>query len=174
MTMAPYRPLFLSIVVQAMGKGPHTLCSAFPGLPFAPGGAQGNRNRYRTMGIHMPLDTTSESSAFDHFPTTGERHRAKKSTIRKIRYTPEEWAIVVANAANCHIPPATYVRITSLGFAPKVPRTGVNADVLRQLTRIGNNLNQLARIANISGKTPTEIRCRVILEHVLAAINRID
>lgn len=96
------------------------------------------------------------------------------SAIRKIRYTPDEWQIIVHHARACGIPPATYVRITSLGMTPRVARTRVHADVLLQLGRIGNNLNQLARLAHTTGHMPTEGRCRIVLDHLLAAIGRID
>lgn len=93
---------------------------------------------------------------------------------RKIRFTPEEWATIVTRAADCGTPPARYVREAALGETPRVRRPQANAVLLRHLARIGNNLNQLARMANVRDELPTASRLTVVLDAVLDAARQVE
>lgn len=93
---------------------------------------------------------------------------------RKIRFTPEEWATIVARAADCGTPPARYVREAALGETPRVRRPQANAELLRHLARIGNNLNQLIHLANVHNELPSESRLNAVLEALLDAARTVE
>ncbi len=97
----------------------------------------------------------------------------RKRTVRKIRYHDHEWERIVARARECRQPPARYVREVSLGFYPRARRNRVEDRIVVQLCRIGNNLNQLARVAHAMGQVPVHEQLRGALEEVLAAVRRI-
>lgn len=96
-----------------------------------------------------------------------------KRKPQKIRYHDTEWERVVAHARECGKPPATYVREVSLGAVPKARRNRTENDLIIELGRVGNNLNQLARLAHSSGDLPAEEQLRAVLNEVLAAVRRI-
>lgn len=91
-----------------------------------------------------------------------ETRRATK--IVTIRLTPEEHAQITAAGAERGYGPSTFARVAvaeALGLPrPKVRRKRDALDVavakaLGELGRIGNNVNQLARVANARGELPT-------------------
>jgi Bacterial mobilisation protein (MobC) len=83
----------------------------------------------------------------DHSPT-GPR------TIGKlIRFRPDELAIIAERACTCGAPVARYIREAALGVTPCAGRTQANAELIRHLARIGNNLNQLARVRMIQDRS---------------------
>lgn len=96
-------------------------------------------------------------------PQTRRPHRPKVS------YTDEELALLRERARTIGRPLARYIRETSLGVVPKVPPGAGDAELIRQLLRIGNSLNQLAREANGAERFPEEAR----LERALDALNTV-
>lgn len=73
--------------------------------------------------------------------TKPDHHR--RNVQVKIWCTPAEKARIDANAERAGVPVSTYIRSLALG-KPLRRKPGQQADALiRQLTRIGNNLNQL-------------------------------
>lgn len=92
---------------------------------------------------------------------------------RKIRYRESEWELIVARARECRKPPATYVREVSLGVIPKARRNHMEDRIIVELGRMGNNLNQLARIAHATGRIPASDKLHSALEEILALIRRI-
>ena len=120
-----------------------------------------------------PIDDTSDIQAWrQHRRGLGPRPETR--FVRKIRFTEEEWATIVGRAADCGTPPARYVRETALGAVPRVRRPQANAELIRQLARIGNNLNQLAYVANDLGRVGEEARFRAVLDEVVATIKRVE
>ena len=97
----------------------------------------------------------------------------EKRTVRKIRYNDSEWELIVARARECREPPARYVREVSLGYSPRARRHRIEDLLIVQLGRIGNNLNQLARLAHSTGQVPARKQLHSTLEEVLTAIRRI-
>lgn len=91
-----------------------------------------------------------------------------------IRFRPDELAIISERARACGAPFAKYVRDVALGVTPRARRTQASADLIRQLVGIGNNLNQLVRVAHETGEVGAEGRFRTILEEVLATIRRVE
>ena len=88
---------------------------------------------------------------------------------RLIRFTDEELALLRERARATSRPLARYVRETALGVVPQAPRDIVDAALLRQLGRVGNDLNQLAREARAVRALPAEAR----IEATLVALNTI-
>ena len=66
---------------------------------------------------------------------------------RKIRYTAAEWETITQRARLCGKPPARYVREVSLGASPKARSSQANAELIRELGRVGTALTQLAATA---------------------------
>ena len=118
---------------------------------------------------HQPLSTA-------HIPS--HPHRAQPPSEprhpHKIRFTAEEWATILRNAGDCGTPPARYVREVALGHTPRARRPQANAELLRLLLRAGNNLNQLAYVANGRGQVNEASLLRVALDEVVAAARRVE
>ena len=82
-----------------------------------------------------------------------------RRTIRKpTRWTPEEWRQIEDAAHARGVPPLRYVREAALAglLPPRAAAGRVRArhgahDLVRQLKRLLNNLNQLARVADEEG-----------------------
>lgn len=100
-------------------------------------------------------------------PEPDRRHRLVKSY-----FTNDEHSALVARAEGTGLTLAAYVRACSLGEQPKAKPTRVAAEAIRQLSAVGNNLNQLSRHAN-SGKIPHGHEVRLVLDQVVAAIIRL-
>ena len=97
----------------------------------------------------------------------------QKRRPRKIRYRDAEWDLIVARARECRKPPARYVREVSLGVIPRARRNRIEEGIIHQLGRIGNNLNQIARLAHAAGHLPTADQLRSTLEEILALVRRV-
>ncbi len=97
-----------------------------------------------------------------------------RTVVKLIRYTPDECAAVSAHARACGLPVARYVRETSLGVIPRVRRSHTNAELIRQLASIGNNLNQLAHVANATGDLPAYTLLSESVQQVLRCIRHLD
>lgn len=59
------------------------------------------------------------------------------------------------------------------GQTPGIPRRGAQADVVYQLMRLGNNLNQIGRQANLMNLHHIQARAERTLAAVEAAANRL-
>lgn len=92
---------------------------------------------------------------------------------RKIRYTPAEWAAIVAHARACGRPPARYVREVSLGGVPKARPGRVNEEAIRELGRIGTALTSLATTAKQAGGAADQAAIETVLADLLAAVRRL-
>lgn len=66
---------------------------------------------------------------------------------RKIRFTTAEWEAIAQRARLCGKAPARYVREVSLGASPRPRSNQANAELIRELGRIGTALTQLAATA---------------------------
>jgi len=90
-----------------------------------------------------------------------------------VRFTPDEFAIVAERARVCGRAPARFIREAALGAVPRERRSAANAELVRQLARIGNNLNQLVARVHAGAGLPTE-SVEAALAELLAAVRRIE
>lgn len=89
-----------------------------------------------------------------------------------VRFTETELTAIHERAAVCNTP-IGYLRETALGFTPSVPRRVGDAEVIRHLARIGNNLNQLARVAHACGHLDDTTTLHTTVETVVATLRKI-
>lgn len=97
--------------------------------------------------------------------------RAHRTVVKSVRYTPEEWTRVERKAAEARLSPARFVREVALGggrFHGRVVR-----EAIHQLARVGNNLNQMTRLANALGRVDLSARLEAVLEEVEDGIRRL-
>lgn len=92
---------------------------------------------------------------------------------RKIRYSSEEWSMIVKRAEACRCEPARYVRETSLGVLPRGGRAQPAAAVIDDLRRIALALAQLAATAKATGAMPEALTVDAALTDVLATVRRL-
>jgi Bacterial mobilisation protein (MobC) len=90
-----------------------------------------------------------------------------------VRFTPAEFQAVRERAQVCGLAMARYVRETALGAVPRARQHHATDEALRQLARIGNNLNQLAHVANAKDVLPTEARLELVLTELMAVARRV-
>lgn len=98
----------------------------------------------------------------------------QRRTIRRpVRLRPEEDRMVRERARECGLTLARYMRETALGAVPRAKPRSLELEAVRELNRVGNNLNQLAHIANINEELPAEEKLHAVLKEVLAAARRL-
>lgn len=135
-------------------------------------------------GPLAPSKVQSNTRSTIHSRSSRSERRAVR-TARKVRYTDAEWATIVTRARECGKVPARYVRDVSLGAIPKAKRSHANADLVRELGRIGNTiastLGQLRTavadgVAPPDGEGVSDIRDTLYeaLSEILVAVRRID
>jgi len=90
-----------------------------------------------------------------------------------IRYRAGEALAVRERARVCGLPLARYVREVSLGTIPRERRHRAVDELIRQLARIGNNLNQLAYEAHARDLFPGAARVDAALEELRTAIQQV-
>ena len=96
--------------------------------------------------------------------------RQHYTVVKPVRFAPEEWEKIVARAQEVNLAPSVYVRRTTLGY--RLSRR-VDQKAICHLGRIGNNLNQLARVANATGEVELGARLDGTIEELLEAIRRL-
>lgn len=90
-----------------------------------------------------------------------------------MRFTAAERAAVQARARQAGRIPARFIREAALGAPIRVPRAVVNAEAVRELARVGSNLNQLAREANAGRLPDFAAHLEAALTELHAAIMRL-
>ena len=65
---------------------------------------------------------------------------------------------------------STYMRIVALGSIPRARPRRIEQEAVYQLGKIGNNLNQLAKVANSTGRLGDARRLRDALQELLDAV----
>jgi len=96
----------------------------------------------------------------------------RRTRCVKTYFTAGEFAQLREAAEASGLTHAAFVRASALGDKPKAKPTRVAAETIRQLTSLGNNLNQLTRLAH-SGRSPASDLLEVALGEVLSAVRRI-
>ena len=85
-------------------------------------------------------------------PPARRRHY---TVVKPVRFAPEEWEKILARAEEVDLPPSVYVRRTTLGY--RLSRR-IDQKAIYHLGRVGNNLNQLAKVANSGIRDPFSIQ----------------
>lgn len=103
----------------------------------------------------------------------GRPHKAdddRRTETIAFRCTPAERLQIETHAAGAGIVASEYARMQALRGRVVVQQTRqLDHDALDQIRRIGVNLNQLARIANATGRVPSVLpRLCGIVERILA------
>ncbi len=118
---------------------------------------------------------TASDPASNAAPATsrGRWPRGARKDRATLRLTDEEWATVQARVRETGRTTGRYLRELALGTIPHARPTQANADLVRALAKIGNNLNQLAHVANATDRLADEARLVAVLDELLAAIRRV-
>ncbi|WOF74453.1 plasmid mobilization relaxosome protein MobC [Parvibaculaceae bacterium PLY_AMNH_Bact1] len=96
----------------------------------------------------------------------------RRTRCVKTYFTAGEFAQLQEAAEASGLTHAAFVRASALGNKPQAKPTRVAAETIRQLTALGNNLNQLTKIAH-AGKFPVAQVLETALGEVLSAVRRI-
>lgn len=75
----------------------------------------------------------------------------RRTAAKLIRFTPLELACITECAHACGQTPARFIRERALGAMPRVKRNADSDVLLRQLARIGRELEALNRVAQNAG-----------------------
>jgi hypothetical protein len=120
-----------------------------PAGKWAPCGAQvSGAHVARTGELRRALMLASSLSIERrHLEGEADGRTLRRRLPRKIRYTKAEWEAITQRARLCGKPPARYVREVSLGAAPRPRSSQANAELIRELGRVGTVLTQLAATA---------------------------
>lgn len=95
--------------------------------------------------------------------------RTTRSCLRSVRLTPGELAVLRGKAHTAGLPLSTYLRQAGLQKRIRARRGQAGRDAIYQLSKIGNNLNQLARAANTAG----QVVALELLEPVLEQLREV-
>lgn len=87
-----------------------------------------------------------------------------RSALIKLRVTPEEKTAVEGKAISAGVSVSDYIRHALAGS--RLRQTPEEKERLRQLARIGNNLNQLARWANIHKSDLETVKVLLALDSI--------
>lgn len=98
----------------------------------------------------------------------------KRTEASLVRFTRHEFRAVTERARECGLPPARFIREAALGAIPKARRTPANAEVIRQLSRIGTELRQLAAGARDRADVLTAEVLSATLSELLDTIRRVE
>ncbi len=98
------------------------------------------------------------------------RYAEPRSVGKLIRFHPKEWARIERMAKTLKLPPIRFVREAAVGYRVS---TRVNEEAIRQLARLGNNLNQMARVANSARQVEHGEALFGVLQDIRATLDRL-
>ncbi len=96
-----------------------------------------------------------------------------RTEVLRVRLAPEEREVIRARAEQCRKPVSTFVREVALGSVPRARPRRLEEKAVYHLGRIGNNLNQIARTANATGRLDEARQLDEALAELLDAIRRL-
>ncbi len=97
----------------------------------------------------------------------------RRTAAKLIRLYPEELAQLTTRARACGRTPARFIRETALGAIPKARQHGDTESLLHTLARIGNILEQLARVAQEGQNTALVARIIAALDDHRALVQHL-
>lgn len=97
----------------------------------------------------------------------------KRTEALLVRLAPEERRAIRERAHLCGKGASTYMREVALGSVPRARPQRLEQKAVYHLSRIGNNLNQLAHAANATGRLAESRRIMRALEELTEAIRRL-
>ncbi len=89
------------------------------------------------------------------------------------RYVTGRASRVAQRAHDCGKCLSTYMRIVALGSIPRARPRRIEQEAVYQLGKIGNNLNQLTKMANSSGRLGDARRFQEVLNNLLNAVRKL-
>jgi hypothetical protein len=92
-----------------------------------------------------------------------------RSIAKLVRFSTDEIARVRERAQSCGYTSARYIRETALGAIPKARHHADRDALVRELARIGRDLERLARVAEMQGLDQLRSDDRTHLRSALAA-----
>ena len=98
--------------------------------------------------------------------------RTTRTCLITIRTTPGERAIVRAKAHAAGLPVSTYMRQAGLGLKVQARRGQARRDAIYHLSKIGTNLNQIARVVNTTGQLVALELLEPAIEELRAVLER--
>jgi len=99
---------------------------------------------------------------------------SRKSKIIGVCFSEPELYAIRHRAAKAKLPLSVYCHDAILDGVVKEPLKKEDIEVLRELSAIGNNLNQLTRTAKFMGNKQVENKATPILEYILNVINKLS
>jgi hypothetical protein len=94
---------------------------------------------------------------------------ARRLYFQSLRLTAGERAVVRARAHAAGLTVSEFLRRAALGKRVRARPGQVRRDAVYQLSKVGNNLNQLARAANTAG----QVRAEELLEEALGELRAV-
>ena len=78
---------------------------------------------------------------------------------KNLSFTFDEWQRIEKYSAECNLKTATYIKQMALNGKVISINMREYHEIISEMNRIGNNINQIARVVNTSGyATPDELR----------------
>jgi len=112
----------------------------------------------------------AQEALLEHKAVHEEGTPASLTLVKPVRFAPEKWEKIQARVAEVHLPPSTYDRETALGYRLS---GRINSAAVASLARIGNNLIQVTRIANTTGRLDHSQYLEAVLNELLDALRRL-
>ncbi len=96
-----------------------------------------------------------------------------KTEIVSVRMSPDELRAIRKRADDCGKCLSTYMRIVALGSIPRARPRRIEEKAVYQLGKIENKLNQLAKVANATGRISAAQRLKDALNELLDAVRKL-
>lgn len=107
-------------------------------------------------------------------PSRGYKKPTEQRREKRVHalFTEAEFCQVQDLAEAAGLTVSAYLRSVALGRRPKAKPTRVASELVRELNRVGVNLNQLTRLAH-EGKLPDEQTLESTLDEVLSLVRKV-
>ena len=123
----------------------------------------------------VPFFATLAGAQKENIPRVTEASvdSPRRTRALLVRLSPDERRSIRERAHDCGMGASTYMRETALGSKPRARPRRLEQKAVYHLGRIGNNLNQLAYIANATGRLDDTSRLHEVLNELLTTMRRL-